>query len=114
MSDSWFSKLEKVILYMTNNDVKKPSKKEPEIGSWLSDQLKFYRAGSGTAGMWVSKERLKAWTEFMNKNEDQLLTKDEIWDKKLQMLGEFIDLHGRKPSETGCPEEVALLEKDIF
>jgi len=94
---------------MTNNDGKKPSKKEPEIGSWLSDQLKFYRAGSGTAGMWVSKERLKAWTEFMNKNEDQLLTKDEIWDKKLQMLGEFIDLHGRKPSETGCPEEVALL-----
>lgn len=109
MSDLWFSKLEKVILYMTNNDGKKPSKKEPEIGSWLSDQLKFYRAGSGSAGMWVSKERLNAWSEFMNKNEDQLLTKDEIWDKKLQMLGEFIDLHGRKPSETGCPEEVALL-----
>jgi hypothetical protein len=94
---------------MTINDGKKPSKKEPEIGSWLSDQLKFYRAGSGTAGMWVSKERLHAWTDFMNKNEDQLLTKDEIWDKKLQMLGDFIDLYGRKPSETGCPEEVALL-----
>ena len=109
MSDSWFSKLEKVIVYMTNNDGKKPPKKEQEIGSWLSDQLKFYRAGSGTAGMWVSDERLKAWTEFMNKNEDQLLTKDEIWDKKLQMLGDFIDLYGRKPSETGCAEEVALL-----
>lgn len=109
MSDSWFSKLEKVILYMANNDGKKPPKKEPEIGSWLSDQLKFYRAGSGTAGMWVSDERLQAWTEFMNKNEDQLLTKDEIWDKKLQMLGDFIDLYGRKPSETGCAEEVALL-----
>ena len=109
MSDSWFSKLEKVIQYMTNNDGKKPPKKEPEIGSWLSDQLKFYRAGSGTAGMWVSDERLKAWTEFMNKNEDQLLTKDEIWDKKLQMLGDFIDLYGRKPSETGCAEEIALL-----
>ena len=104
MSDSWFSKLEKVIQYMTNNDGKKPPKKEPEIGSWISDQLKFYRAG-----MWVSKERVKAWTEFMNKNEDQLLTKDEIWDKKLKMLGEFIDLYGRKPSETGCVDEVALL-----
>ena len=55
MSDSWFSKLEKVIVYMTNNDGKKPPKKEQEIGSWLSDQLKFYRAGSGTAGMWVSE-----------------------------------------------------------
>jgi hypothetical protein len=109
MNDSWFSKLDKVIQYITNNDGKKPSKKEPEIGSWLSDQLKFYRTGNGTAGMWVSKERLQAWTEFMNKNEDQLLTKDEIWDKKLQMLGEFIDLYGRKPSETGCAEEVALL-----
>jgi hypothetical protein len=109
MNDSWFSKLDKVILYMTNNNGKKPPKKEPEIGSWLSDQLGFYRAGSGTAGMWVSKERLQAWTEFMNKNEDQLLTKDEIWDKKLIMLGEFIDLYGRKPSETGDIEEVALL-----
>jgi hypothetical protein len=94
---------------MTNNNGKKPLKKEPEIGSWLSDQLGFYREGSGTAGMWVSKERLQAWTEFMNKNEDQLLTKDEIWDKKLIMLSEFIDLKGRKPSETGDNEEVALL-----
>jgi len=109
MNDSWFSKLDKVIQYMTNNNGKKPLKKEPEIGSWLSDQLGFYREGSGTAGMWVSKERLQAWTEFMNKNEDQLLTKDEIWDKKLIMLDEFIDLKGRKPSETGDNEEVALL-----
>ena len=109
MSDSWFNKLERVIQYMANNNGKKPTKKEPEIGSWLSDQLGFYRAGSGTAGMWVNEERLKAWREFMNKNEDQLLTKEEIWDRNLQMLGEFIDMHGRKPSETGCAEECALL-----
>lgn len=109
MSDSWFNKLERVIQYMANNNGKKPTKKEPEIGSWLSDQLRFYRAGSGTAGMWVNEERLKAWREFMNKNEDQLLTKEEIWDRNLQMLGEFIDMHGRKPSETGCEEECALL-----
>lgn len=109
MSDSWFNKLERVIQYMANNNGKKPTKKEPEIGSWLSDQLGFYRAGSGTAGMWVNEERLKAWREFMNKNEDQLLTKEEIWDRNLQMLGEFIDMHGRKPSETGCEEECALL-----
>lgn len=44
MSDSWFNKLERVIQYMANNNGKKPTKKEPEIGSWLSDQLGFYRA----------------------------------------------------------------------
>jgi len=108
-NDSWFSKLEKVIQYMANNGGKRPPKKEPEIGSWLSDQLGFYRIGSGGAGMWASKERLKSWTEFMNKNEDQLLSKNEIWDNKLQMLSEFIDLYNRKPSETGDNEEVALL-----
>ena len=110
-NDDWLNKLVKVIQYMAENGGKRPPKKEPEIGSWFSDQLGFYRKGKGAsrAGMWFNEVREKAWTKFMEKYEDELLTKNEIWDKKLHLLEQFIQTYNRKPSETGDEEEVALL-----
>lgn len=113
-NDAWFNKLEKVIEYMTKNEGNRPPKTEKEIGSWLNEQLKFYRTvvfkgEKCGAGMWVNEQRAKVWAEFMNKFEDSLLSKEELWDKKLHMLDQYIAEHKSKPSENGTDEEVALL-----
>lgn len=118
-TDIWFDKLEKVIEFMTKHEGKRPSKtsvvqEERSLSSWLNDQLKFYKAVTFKgqecgAGMWVNEERSEAWTEFMNKFEDSLLSKEEIWDKKLYLLDQYIALHKSKPSENGTDDEVAIL-----
>jgi hypothetical protein len=92
--DTWTERLEQVKQFIASNGKKPP--KTTSIGSWLCDQLCFLRGNKG----WVVNpdfaERKAVLEQFIADNENVLLTRDEIWMKKLQEVDDFITSNGKR------------------
>jgi len=92
--NTWNEHLETVKQFIAENNKKPP--KTTSIGSWLSDQLRFFRGNKGWAANPDFAERKAVFTEFMNTYEEYMLTRDEIWDKKLKEVDEYIVANNRR------------------
>ncbi len=62
----------------------------------MSDQLCFVRGNKGWAAKPEFAERKTSFMQFMNIYEEYLLTRDEIWDKKLKEVDEYIVANNRR------------------
>ena len=97
----WFETLIEYETYL-NNYKQRPkinTKEEDEptfLARWYSNQQKNYKLKQD--GM-KNKERYDIFTQFLNKYEKYLKTKDEIWDSTLIKLQDFIKQHLRRPYE---------------
>ena len=98
MDNNWIDNLDKVKEFISSNKKKPP--KTTSIGSWLSDQLCYIRGNKGWAMKPEYAERKTLFMEFMDTYEEYLLTRDEIWDKKLKEVDEFMMVNNNVPTKT--------------
>lgn len=96
--DTWNEQLETVTNFIVFNNKRPP--KTTSIGCWLSDQLCFFRGNKGWAANPEFAERKTTFIQFMNNYEEYLLTRDELWDKKLKEVDDFMVRNNSVPTGT--------------
>ena len=86
------------------------SSTERSLSSWGSTQTQNYRKNVYTMKNIIIKQ---LWEEFINddKYKKYMLSKDELWNFKLDNLKKYIDSTNNRPSEDSKDEEVKSLGK---
>ena len=95
----WEKNLKLLIEFIEHNK-KRPSNKsknvdEKFLGIWFGNQQKYYK--NMECGMKLQSKRTQ-WEQFIEKYKQYLLSVDEIWEKNLKLLIEFIEHNKKRPS----------------
>jgi hypothetical protein len=101
LEDIWKQNLEKIKLYIDNNN-KKPSLHDKivdirQLGTWLSSQQKNYKKkinnmkNDNIRNLWEDFIKNEKYTQYFQSNEEE-------WENKLKEVKKYIDINNKKPS----------------
>jgi len=98
--DDWYTRLENLISFIDTNkrcpkSIKK-DKKEIQYAKWLMNQRSNYQK---RLGYMSDADKRKRFEEFLETYKAYFLTSSEKWYRTLQQLQDFIDTHGKRPSQ---------------
>ncbi len=86
--EQWDKKYELLKEYVENHNGKLPQSREPIIGNWLIWQKEKYKKGELSKEKKEKLDKLGDWlTSYRNQKED------EQWDKKCELLKEYVENH---------------------
>ena len=108
----WYMNLEKVKLFIDENDFKPSSssknKNEKFLGYWINHQITNYKTKSK---IMKNDEIYNSWTKFISseKYESFLMSNIEIWYMNLEKVKLFIDENDFKPSSSSKNKNEKIL-----
>ena len=115
-SENWYEKLEKIKLYINENN-KRPTQKDKNInikqlGSWISNQIKNYNKKSD---IMKDENIYNTWYEFVNnsKYKEYFLNYEEVWYDNLNKVKNYIDKYNKRPSNTDKDTNIKYLGRWI-
>jgi len=108
----WFEILEKVKIYIDNNN-KRPSSIDKNIeikilGTWISNQQNNYK--NNKASM-LNEEIYNKWVDFINDDKYKIYYEDIdiVWNKNLDKVKRYIDDNNKRPSNSDINKDISSL-----
>jgi hypothetical protein len=96
-NDTWYDVLDKLKVYIdTNKEIPLQNDDHYEVrvlSFWLSRQKKYFAINQ------LKEEYKLKWIEFMNEYKEYMLTKEEEWNMKFEILKSYMDTHKEKPKQ---------------
>lgn len=96
-NDDWYETLDKLKLYIdTNKEVPMQNDENYDVrilSFWLSRQKKYF-----ATHQMKDEYRIK-WSKFMNDYKEYMLTRQEEWNIKFEILKHYMDTHKEKPKQ---------------
>lgn len=112
--DIWLSALEKVKLYIQeNNTLPKKTDENKNIkylGKWIERQRELYKKKTK---IFSSIEAVKIWEVFYDQNKELFLTSEEIWFERFNEIKEFIKINNEKPTDKSSIDWIAYSQRSF-
>jgi hypothetical protein len=103
----WNNKLHKVEEYIILNQKIPPISKKCQntyiLGKWISHQKENYKRGV------MEKEYIDKWQLFINNYKELLLSNEEKWENRFNMLKLYVENNKKLPSQTDNDNEIKSL-----